>query len=206
MPKKKYDTNPLDPEFPQRAREAQTETLPYSGAKTEPFPYAAPTEEQTRRFADANFSAYSAPPFDASNVPQNYQPAQFADMNRASSRNVPKIGMPEKLLVGLPYLPWYIGLVASLIILFVVPKSEAKVRFHAAQGLAVHIGILIISAILGAVGNIAGTARAGNVIFNIVATILLIVWAIKAWRGKPVHIEAADDLTNWLDEKIKPRS
>ncbi len=207
MSKKKYDTNPLDPEFPQRAarEEMETQTLPYSGAATEPFPYAAPTEEQTRRFADADFSSYAAPPFDGQNVPQNYQTVQFADMNAASSRNVPKVGMPEKLLVGLPYIPWYIGLIASLIILFVVPKSETKVRFHAAQGLAVHIGILIISAILSGIGSISGMGKAGAIVFNVVATILLFVWAIKAWRGKPVHIEAADDLTNWLDEKIKPR-
>lgn len=205
MPKKKYDTNPLDPEFPQRTREEmETQTLPYSGAKTEPFPYAAPTEEQTKRFGDADFSSHQNS-FDGQNIPQNYQPAQFADMNQASSRNITKVGMPEKWLVGLPYLPWYIGLVASLIILFVVPKSEAKVRFHAAQGLAVHIGILIISAILSGVGNVSGMGKAGAVVFNVAATILLIVWAVKAWRGKPVHIEAADDLTNWLDEKIKPR-
>jgi hypothetical protein len=33
----------------------------------------------------------------------------------------------------------------------------------------------------------------------------LIVFAIKAWRGKPVHIESVDDLTEWLEDKIKPR-
>ena len=205
MAKKKYDTNPLDPEFPQKAREIETETLPYSGAKTEPFPYAAPTEEQTRRFADADFNAYSAPPFDGSNVPQNYQAAQFADMNRASSRNVPKVGLPEKWLIGLPYIPFHIGLVASVIILLVVPRSETKVRFHAAQGLAAQIAILIVGAILSGLGNVTGTAKAGSVIFQIVMFVMLIIFAVKAWRGKPVHIESVDDLTNWLDEKIKAR-
>jgi uncharacterized membrane protein len=204
---KKYDTNPLDPEFSREAaREIETEALPYSGAKTNPFPYAAPTEEQTRRFAEADFNAYSASPFNGQNVPQNYAPNAFADMNRASSRNVPKVGMPEKWLVGLPYIPWFIGLVASIIILLVVPRSETKVRFHAAQGLAAHIGILIVSALLGGLGNVAGMAKAGNVIFQIVTTIMLILFAVKAWRGKPVHIESVDDLTNWLDEKIKPRA
>ena len=28
---------------------------------------------------------------------------------------------------------------------------------------------------------------------------------IKAWRGKPVHIETVDSLTNWLDDKIDPK-
>ena len=41
-------------------------------------------------------------------------------------------------------------------------------------------------------------------IFTIVTTIMLIVWAIKAWKGKPIHIETLDDLTNWLEEKIGP--
>ena len=205
MPKK-YDTNPLDPEFPQKVKEAQTETLPYLNAETRQFPpFAAPTEEQTRKFGDADFSAYSSP-YNGQNIPANYRAAQLADMNQASSRNVPKVGLPEKWLTGLPYIPWFIGLVASLIILFVVPKSETKVRFHAAQGLAAHLAILIISAILGGVGNLSGMANAGNVIFQIVTTIMLIVFAIKAWRGKPVHIESVDDLTEWLEDKIKPRS
>ena len=57
-------------------------------------------------------------------------------MNRASERKVAKTGVPEKWLIGLPYLPFSIGLVAGLILLLVIPKDETKVRFHAAQGLA----------------------------------------------------------------------
>ena len=206
MAKKKFDTNPLDPTFPERVqREAETVALPKNQFKTAEFPPPSVTEEQTRRFDEANFNAFQSP-YDGQNVPTNFRTNPLADMNRASSRNVPKVGMPEKWLIGLPYIPWYIGLVASLIILFVVPKSETKVRFHAAQGLAAHIGILIISAILGAFGNVTGLANAGNVIFQIVTTIMLIVFAIKAWRGKPVHIESVDDLTEWFEDKIKPRS
>jgi hypothetical protein len=44
----------------------------------------------------------------------------------------------------------------------------------------------------------------GGFLFAAVTTVMLIVWAIKAWRGKPVHIAALDDLTNWLEEKIGP--
>lgn len=202
---KKYDTNPLDPEFPQRAQEMQTETLPHSNAETQKFPFAAPTEEQTRKFNDADFSNYSSP-YDGQNIPANFRTANLEDMNRASSRNVSSVGIPEKWLIGLPYIPWYIGLIASLVILFVVPKSETKVRFHAAQGLAAHLAILIVSAILGGLGNITGMANAGNVIFQIVTTIMLIVFAIKAWQGKPVHIESVDDLTEWIEDKIKQKN
>jgi uncharacterized membrane protein len=86
-----------------------------------------------------------------------------------------------------------------------VPRSEAKVRFHAAQGLAAHIGILIVTTILGIIGTITDLANIGNFIFTLVTSIMLVIFAIKAWKGKPVHIESVDDLTNWLEEKISPK-
>jgi uncharacterized membrane protein len=204
MAKKKYDTNPLDPEFPQKAKEMQTETLPNLNAETQQFPYAAPTEEQTRRFGDAEFSAYSSP-FDGQNIPASFHTSKL-DGENASKRTVSKIGLPEHILTALPYIPFYIGLIAGILILLFVPKTETKVRFHAAQGLAVHIGILIINSILNGAGHVTDLADLGNMIFSLVTFIMLIVWTIKAWRGKPVHIESVDDLTNWLEDKIKPRS
>lgn len=207
MAKKKFDTNPLDPTFPERVRqeEAETVALPKNRFKTSEFD-APPsvTEEQTRRFETQPFADYQSP-FDGQNAPANRRATDFAAMNRASSRNVSSVGIPEKWLIGLPYIPWYIGLVASLIILFVVPKSETKVRFHAAQGLAAHIAILIVSAILGGLANVTDLGYAGGKIFALVTAIVLIVCAIKAWTGKPVHIESVDNLTEWLEEKIQPR-
>ncbi len=209
---KKYDTNPLDPEFPEKAKaaaaayeEQYTQTLPYTGGETQKFAESAATEEQTRRFATTDFSQYSSP-YNGQQIPVNYRTAGLAGMNRSSSRAVDKIGLPENVLTALPYIPWYIGMVAGLLVLFLVPKSEAKVRFHAAQGLAAHIGILIVTTILGIVGNITDFAEIGNILFQVVATIMLIIFAVRAWKGKPVHIESVDDLTNWLEEKISPRS
>lgn len=212
----KYDTNPLDPDFPEKARaaaaaagEIETQTLPYKGGETRRFPEAAQTEEQTRRFAYDDFSAYSAQyaqPYNRQYMPANYGVAGLADMNRASSRKVDKVGLPENVLTAVPYIPWYFGLVAGLLILFLVPRSETKVRFHAAQGLAAHVAILIVTTILGIIGQIADPANFGNFIFQLVTAIMLIIFAIKAWRGKPVHIEAVDDLTNWLEDKISPKA
>ena len=203
MAKKKFDTNPLDPEFPDKVLEAKTATLPKNSFETAEFPTISATEEQTRRF-DADFNAYQSP-YNGQNMPVNYQTTHlYADMNQSSKRKVTGVGLPENILTALPYIPWYIGMIAGLIILFLVPKSETKVRFHAAQGLAANLAILIISAILGAVSNLVSFADFGNVIFQIVTTIMLIVFAIKAWKGKPIHIEAVDDLTEWLEEKIKP--
>lgn len=197
----KYDTNPLDPEFPKKVREAQTETLPNN--ETVRFPPPADTEEQTRYHDPAKFAQYSSAFGGAQ--PLSYYKTSHLDP-KASTRKVEKIGLPENILVALPYLPFSIGLIAGILELLFVPKSEAKVRFHAAQGLAAHIGILIITTILGGLGEITGLASAANGIFWIVTTIMLIVFAIKAWKGKPVHIESVDTLTEWLEEKIKPQN
>ncbi len=203
---KKYDTNPLDPEFPEKARaaaaagEQETQTLRSAGVRTQRFPDPAPTEEQTRRFNAAAGSPY-APPMGA--YPGSYQPVAFAPVDRSPTRKVEKVGLPENVVTALPYLPWFIGLVAGLIILFLVPNTETKARFHAAQGLAAHIGILIVTTILGIVGEVTGVG-AGSSIFTLVTTILLFVWAYKAWKGRPVHIESVEKLTNWFEEKIQP--
>ena len=213
---KKFDTNPLDPEFPEKAKAkaAGPETAPQprydapptgrnSPFQTAEFPHepGSITEEETRRFANADFQAYSAPYSAPPRMP--YAPANFATMNSATTRKVGTTGLPEKWLVGLAYLPFSIGFVAGLILLLIIPKEENKVRFHAAQGFAAHVAIFIISAILGVVGNITDS-NFGGFLFGLVTTIMLIIWAIKAWKGKPVHIAALDDLTNWLEEKIGP--
>jgi len=201
---KKFDTNPLQPDFPEKVQSpASYDEPPKTPFSTAEFP-ASPssiTEEETRRFTEADFKAYS---YSAPQPIAIAQPVGFADMNRASERIVGKTGVAEKWLIGLPYLPFSIGLVAGLILLLIMPKEETKVRFHGAQGLAAHVGILIVTTILGIVGNAANIANLGSFIFTLVTTIMLIIFAIKAWKGKPVHIETLDDLTNWLEEKIGP--
>jgi len=213
----KYDTNPLDPDFPEKARvaaleEGETQALPYNGATTQAFPRPAVTEEQTRRFTGTAKEGFIPPyqPYQAPSGPGQYTPGQYAPMGFAAdlsiSRKVQGLGMPENVLVAAPYFPWYLGMVAGILILLLVPKSETKVRFHAAQGLAAHIGILIVTTVLGLVGNVTGIAQAGNLVFQLVTTIMLLVFAYKAWKGRPVHIESVDSLTNWLDEKIDPKA
>ena len=210
MPKK-FDTNPLDPEFPEKARAAAQGSPDVSAYEAPPpSPYATAelpqqpssiTEDETQRFSEAQFNAYA---FQGGQMPAVYQNSMMADMGRASERKESKTGIPEKWLIGLPYVPFSIGLVAGLILLFIIPKEESKVRFHSAQGLAAHVAILIVTTILGVVGNVTDLAGVGSAIFTAVTTVMLIIFAIKAWRGKPVHIESIDDLTNWLEDKIGP--
>ena len=140
---KKFDTNPLDPDFPAKARAVAADTAPaadYTAPQRSPYKTAefpstpgSITEDETQRFNEAQFNSYA---FQGGQVPAAYQaPASsFTDMNRAGDRKVAKTGLPEKWLIGLPYLPFWIGFVAGFILLLVIPKEENKVRFHAAQG------------------------------------------------------------------------
>jgi uncharacterized membrane protein len=213
----KYDTNPLDPDFPEKAKaasasegEIETQTLPYRGGETRRFPEAEPTDGQTRKFAPADVAAYSAqysPPFNGQYVPAAYHSyGGTSQEDQSRSRKVAKIGLPENILTAVPYIPWWFGLVAGLVLLLIVPKSETKVRFHAAQGLAAHVAIWIVSGILGLIGEAAGIGGAASGIFTLVTSVMLVIFAIRAWQGKPIHIQSVDVLTNWLEEKVTPRA
>ena len=196
----KFDTNPLDPEFPERAKQQQSAATARQkyDAETTKFSQYAGEEVPTRTFNDEAFNSYSSV-YNQSQPIASYKTTHLKT-EAPKNRRVAKVGLPENVLVALPYLPFYIGLVAGVLELIFVPKSETKVRFHAAQGLAAHIGILIVTTILGFIGNVTDLADTGNMIFQIVTMIMLIVFAIKAWQGKPVHIESVDSLTEWLEE------
>jgi uncharacterized membrane protein len=215
MPKR-FDTNPLDPDFPEKAKAAAQAgpdveayrapatppSSPYSTAEFPIRPTAPPsvTEDETQRFSEAQFNAYA---FQGGQVPAAYQQSHMADMGSAGERVVPKAGIAEKWLIGLPYLPFWFGMVAGVVLLLIMPKTENKVRFHAAQGFAAQIAIAIVSTILAVVGNITDSNFGGS-IFWLITTVMMIIFAVKAWKGKPVHIEVIDDLTNWLEDKIGP--
>lgn len=226
MAKKKFDTNQLDPEFPTKVAAEAAATAPQQFASTSVVPQPEPEkndtnilpdgpatrvfeepptveDQATRKFDGQNFSQFQNP-YDGQFVPGPYQAPHPPFVQPDSTRKVAKIGIPENIMTALPYVPFYLGLVSGLLALFFVPKSEAKVRFHAAQGVAAHLAILVVSAILKGMANITNLAHTGEVVFNIVTTVMLIVFAVKAFQGKPIHLEFVDDLTNWLEDKIKP--
>ncbi len=198
----KYDTNPLDPDFPEKvkaAAEADVATRVLDGSRVETRPFAEAGEEQTRRFFPTDTSGYT-PPYTG-----QYVPAGFASVDQSMTRKVDKVGLPENIMTAVPYIPWYPGMIAALVMLFVLPRSEAKVRFHAAQGLAAHVAIWIVAAVLGGFSGFTGLASALGGIFTAVTSVMMIIFAFKAWKGRPVHIESVDTLTNWLEEKISPK-
>lgn len=219
--KSKYDTNPLDPDYVRQTEEvwgeeSSTDTQEVTGATRPVGPDNARanvySEAPTRRYdsppLDAPYQSvfapptYTPPPVPYQPPPRPYQPVMQSD--RPTSRTIPGIGLPEKWSVMLPYAPFYIGVVVSLIELFLVPRKEVKVRFHAAQGLALHITILAIQTIFAVVGAITDSS-VGGVLFKVAATVFLIISMIRVWKGEPHRIPPLGDASQWFNEHIEPR-
>jgi uncharacterized membrane protein len=201
----KYDTNPLDPDFPKKAGHSQqTEFLPNLDAETKAFSAAAATaraaDEPTRRYDNPNFAQYSSAYAEQQAGPM-YQTTRLSAPEKPTNRKI--VGLPENLLMIAPYAPFSIGLIAGILELLFVPQSEAKIRFHAAQGLAAHIGILLVYVVLGVIAEVTNVGKIGSFIFGLATTIFLVVTMIRIWQGKAAHFEWLDGLTNWLSDKIK---
>ncbi len=123
---------------------------------------------------------------------------------RPESQTVAGLNIPQRWANLLPYIPGHIGLVAAVIELLLVPRTETRARFHAAQGMALQIAILILTGAFGFLHLISGS-RFGSVLFSLASTIFLIVSMVRAFRGRPHHIAPLDEATKFFDEKIKPR-
>src|SRR5258708_8502669 len=162
--KDKYDTNPLDPDVARKTEEVWGYGDGDGGAPTQQVKghtreVGDPGKENPRGnvYSEAPARRYDNPPLEAPYpsvfVPPSYsppaqypaagQPYQSPVSTRPTSRTVLGLGLPEKWAGMLPYTPLYIGLVMSLIELFLVPRSEVKVRLHASQSLALPIAILL---------------------------------------------------------------
>ena len=144
---------------------------------------------------------YQPPPVAPANV---YQPPPLPVSFSHGSHTVRGLGISEKWANMLPYVPGHIGAVAAVVELLLVPRTETRTRFHAAQGLALQAAILILSGAFGFLTLISGN-RFGQGIFGAASTIFLVVSMLRVWKGKPHQIAALEEPTRWLDEKIKPR-
>lgn len=222
LKKSKYDTNPLDPDFVKKSDEGWSEdsgpaTQEVKGATRE---IGASGNEEARRnvYSEAPTRRYDNVPLDAPYqsvfVPPTYtQPAPYqpppapfrAQDQRPTARSVAGIGLPEKWAMMLPYTPFFIGVVVSLLELFLVPKKEVRVRFHASQGLALHVAILIVQTLFGVVEVITDNGIGGS-LFNLAAAIFLIVSMVRVWKGKPHHIAPVAEPAQWFNEHISPRN
>jgi uncharacterized membrane protein len=226
----KYDTDPLDPDFLRHTEEVRGATGEASPARDEQTPQPRPfAEDPTRRFDEQMSASYPSvfvpPAYQPPQQPQPYTtfgagpqdsppaetgappPGPSTPYNPAgagpSSRPVAKLGLGENVATVLPYAPFYIGLVASVVELLVVPRNETRTRFHAAQGLALQLVILAGTFIFGIIEAITGSGLGGT-LFWLASFVFLVVSMFRVWEGKPHHIVPLDEGTRLLNERLNP--
>lgn len=222
--KSKYDTNPLDPDFVKNTEEiwaegdSRPETQEVRGATRE-IGSSANENARSNIYSEAPTRRYDNPPLDAPypsifvpptySQPAPYQPPpapyQSSANQRPTARSIAGIGLPEKWAMILPYAPAYIGVVVALLELFLVPRKELRVRFHAAQGLALHIAILLVQTVFGVIGAITDSSIGGS-LFWLASTIFLIVSMVRVWKGEPHHIAPIAEPAQWFNQHIEPRN
>ncbi len=227
--KSKYDTNPLDPDVERKAEDVWGDlggVTQQVGGETGEVGNTAnekpPNIEDARKnvYSEAPTRRYENPPLNAPYpsvfVPPTYAPppAQYQSRQNiyqppispaSSSRPVLGIGIPEKWATMLAYVPGYIGLIVSLLELFLVPRSEGKVRFHASQGIALHIAILIVQTIFGLINLLTGTSLGGS-LFKVAAFAFLVISMIRVWKGEPHQIAPLSEPAQWFNQHIEPRN
>jgi uncharacterized membrane protein len=221
--KSKYDTNPLDPDVERTAEESWGgeggggQTQQVRGATRE-VGNSANEEARQNVYSEAPTRRYDSPPLEAPYpsvfVPPTYAPpAQYQQRqnvyqapvsNVPTSRPVAGFGIPEKWAVMLPYAPAYVGLIISLLELFLVPRREVKVRSHAAQALALHIGILIVHTLFTVISTLTDSTAGGS-LFKLAAFIFLIISMIRVWKGEPHVITPLAEPAKWFNRHIEPR-
>jgi uncharacterized membrane protein len=221
--KSKYDTNPLDPDFVKNADEAwgtddgrpdtqevRAATREIGSSANEDARRNIYSEAPTRRYDNASpdspYPSVFVPPTYSPPAPYQPSPTPYRPIaQKPTARTVAGIGLPEKWAMMLPYAPFYIGVVVSLLELFLVPRKEVRVRFHAAQGLALHIAILVVQTLFGVVGAITDSSF-GSTLFGLAATIFLIVSMVRVWKGKPHEIAPITEPSQWFNQHIEPRN
>ena len=184
--------------------EAPTRRIDGEAVTSYPSVFIPPPARPTTAYRpppDLDVHAYQAPP---SAPPSVYQQPPVPVTFQPASRTVSGLGIPEKWAVILPYLPFYLAIVVAVLELYLVPRTETRVRYHAAQGMALQVGITAISMVLYFGGIFSGRST-GAGIFSAVTTIFLIISMIRVWKGKPLHIPPLEEPAKWLNEKIKPR-
>jgi len=189
--------------------EAPTRRIDQQPVTSYPSVFIPPKQPQANVYQPPRAAPpiYQAPPVPPTNIyqPPPVQPANlYQRPPQPMARGVAGLGISEKWANLLPYIPGHIGAVAAVVELLLVPRAETRARFHAAQGLALQLAILILTGMFEGVSLISGSSF-GSGIFRAASTIFLIVSMVRVWKGKPHHITPLDEATNWFNEKINPR-
>ena len=221
--KSKYDTNPLDPDVERKAEESWGGGPPTQqvGGATRDVGRNANEGARQNVYSEAPTRRYDTPPLDASYPsvfvppptyapPTQYQQQPAANAYQSpitsppTSRTVMGLGIPENWALLLAYVP-YIGLVASLLELFLAARPEVRVRFHASQALALHITILVLATMLSVVGDVSGS-NFGEIVFGIASKVFLVISMVRVWRGEPHRIVPLAEPAQWFNRHIEPRT
>lgn len=221
----KYDTNPLDPDVVRKTEEvwgqpdgpAATGDVQGATTRVGPVPENDPrqnvfSEAPTRTLegsqsGDGSYPSVFVPPTYAPPAEVYKPPAglyQQPVAQKTKSRNVEGLGLPEQWATILPYAPLYIGVVASILELILTPRSEVRVRGHAAQGLALQLSIVAINLLFGAIGAITGSS-AGGTIFWLASNLFLVISMIRVGQGATHRITPLKEPADWLNKHIDPR-
>ncbi len=212
------------------AAETSSETEIFSDAPTQRYAdaYAKNTEAISSSEAttlDLNSAKSSFPRHGDddsynSSLNNSYKDAHSNSYNNShtppasDSRAVKGIGLPENIVMMVPYVPMFVGAVAAIVELLIVPRTEQRVRFHAAQALALHVGVFLLGLLLRVSGGFAGVVLGGFGSFlagaalwllSIGSTILFIVMMVRAWQGTIAPIESLKEITRLINEKIEPQ-
>ena len=183
-PTRRYDNLNLPPSYP---------------SVFVPPVYEPPTSQ---RGSTVQGGAYAGPTPSGTAQPYNQPP---------SSRKVANINLPENIVLMLPYLPFpVVGAIVAAILLYLVPRSEPRARFHGSQGLALHLIVLAVSILTTTVdGFLRGPASVmlniASAGFSVLAFIFFIISMIRVYKGDPHVVTPVSELTRWLNEKIEPR-
>lgn len=196
----------------QRAREdfgAEAPTMRYDNPKMHtsyPSVFVPPVYEPPSTQAGAASGIHGG----ASSTPN--APGAAQPLNQPpTSRPVANINLPENVVLMMSYLPFpYVGAVVAAVLLFLVPRSEPRVRFHAAQGMGLHLLFIAVTLLTSLVDDfLSGPPRVmltiASAAFSILAFIFFIVSMIRVYKGEPHVVAPAAELTRWLNEKIEPR-
>ena len=223
--KSKYDTNPLDPDFVKNAEESWEEdgggqptqevkgaTREIGGSANENARRNVYSEAPTRRYdnvrLDAPYQSVFVPPTYSSACTLSticlhhfFQSTQKADVTYyRRDRLTGKVGH-DPALCALLYRRG--GFDCSNC--FWCPERKCRVRFHASQALALHVAILVVQTLFGVLGAITDTSIGGK-LFELAATIFLIISMIRVWKGEPHHIAPLAEPAQWFNQHIKPRN
>ncbi|MCM8770622.1 MAG: DUF4870 domain-containing protein [Candidatus Omnitrophica bacterium] len=111
-------------------------------------------------------------------------------MSEAKDLGPTDIGLQANLAGLLCYLPFFIGLILSIVFI-VMEKQNKFVRFHALQSILFCVAMIIIGAILAVIPIIGWITMP---LIGILAIILVIILMIKAYQGEKFKLPVIGEI------------